>query len=134
MTLIEILIVVLIMGLISAIVGYNFKGALDKGKAFCSEQGARKLEDILNMEIQLGNGNPSDFVNTHNRDQSRNIIRAIENSGLVPGKQIPSLIVDGWKQPYKIDSLPGQNGVTVTSEKYEQYVRDHGFNSKNGEN
>ena len=60
-TLLEIMIVILLIGLIGGVVSYNLKGTLDKGKAFASKEGAKKTRrhpqprDTTRTENSIGN-------------------------------------------------------------------------------
>lgn len=124
-TLLEIMIVILLIGIVGGVVSYNLKGTLDRGKAFRSEIGAKKLEDILNLEIQTGFIHAKQLCGkkTENRD---NLINTLRNSGLIPEREISAFILDGWKDPFIIRKIKGQNAVYVTSERLNQYVLDHG--------
>lgn len=53
-TLIEIMIVIVIIGLVSGVLAYNFKGSLDKGKQFKTEHAAEQLRSILLLEYAKG--------------------------------------------------------------------------------
>jgi general secretion pathway protein G len=121
-TLLEIMIVILLIGLIGGVVSYNLKGTLDKGKAFASKEGAMKLEDILNLEIQQGPRTAQEIAaDTSDR---REVVRAtILNSGLISERQIDKFLKDGWSEFYTI-RRDGQQ-VTVTSRKLEAYNQAH---------
>ena len=49
-TLLEIMIVILLIGLIGGVVSYNLKGTLDKGKAFAAVLG-HELEGVLHLAM-----------------------------------------------------------------------------------
>lgn len=123
------MIVILLIGLISGVVSYNLKGTLDKGKAFRSEQGAKRLADILNLEIQMGHINTSDLIK--NEDLSKNkeklLSTWISNSGLINPKEVDSFLKDGWNKPYKIECSPDGAGITVTSPELDEYNKRHGI-------
>ncbi len=116
-TLLEIMIVVLLIGIIGTVLGINMKGSLDEGKAFKSREGAKQIRDILTMQVD-------------DEDTIRNIVevndqRAIENalkaSGLVADPE--KLLVDGWGKPYiyKIVEEDDFFDLKVTSEKLQAY-------------
>ena len=122
-TLLEIMIVILLIGLIGGVVSYNLKGTLDKGKAFASKEGAKKLEDILNLEIQQGTST-SDKI-AQDRSDKRDHVRAVVlNSGLISAQQADKILKDGWNEFYRIRRAKGGQ-VSVTSHKYEEYKRTH---------
>ena len=121
-TLLEIMIVILLIGLIGGVVSYNLKGTLDKGKAFASSEGARKLEDILNLEIQQGNKTAQEIA--QDRSDEREVVKAVVlNSGLISKQQAPKFLKDGWSEYYIIRRDKDQ--VTVTSRKLEEYNQAH---------
>jgi general secretion pathway protein G len=124
-TLLEIMIVILLIGLIGGVVSYNLKGTLDKGKAFASSEGAKKLEDILNLEIQQGTKTAQEII--HDRSDERDIVKAvILNSGLISERQVIKFLKDGWGEFYTIlrDEKDRQQ-VTVLSRKLEAYNQAH---------
>lgn len=121
-TLLEIMIVILLIGLIGGVVSYNLKGTLDKGKAFASKEGAQKLEDILNLQIQEGYKTAVDF--TQDTTAKREIVKeAVLNSGLISRQQVDKFIKDGWGEFYHIGRRGGQ--VTVSSDKLREYNKVH---------
>jgi general secretion pathway protein G len=50
-TLIEMMIVMTLIILIMGVIGYNYRGALDEGKAFKTKSGTEKLETILSLAV-----------------------------------------------------------------------------------
>ncbi|HEX2580109.1 MAG TPA: prepilin-type N-terminal cleavage/methylation domain-containing protein [Rhabdochlamydiaceae bacterium] len=123
-TLLEIMIVILLIGLIGGVVSYNLKGTLDKGKAFASKEGAKKLEDILNLEIQQGTRKA--LVVARDNSDNREVVQAcLTNSGLISSQQIKKFIKDGWGEYYTIRKVKGQEQVVVTSRRYEEYKKTH---------
>ena len=128
-TLLEIMIVILLIGLIGGVVSYNLKGTLDKGKAFRSEQGMKKLEDILNMELQMGHLAAVDLQGrTDTKEEA--LISALSHSGLISPKEMKKFIRDGWGSPYLIKKVRGNNEVVVLSPKLEEYQKSHGILSE----
>ncbi len=121
-TLLEIMIVILLIGLIGGVVSYNLKGTLDKGKAFASSEGAKKLEDILNLEIQQGNKTAQEIA--QDRSDEREVVKAVVlDSGLISKQQASKFLKDGWSEYYIIRRDKDQ--VTVTSRKLEEYNQAH---------
>lgn len=117
LTLLEIMIVILLIGLIGSVIGYNMKGSLDEGKAFKTRQGAEQIRDILLLEI--AKGTPRDTV-------IANPARYLKQSGLV--KDVNKLMKDGWNNPYEI--LPKySHDISVVSERLISYDRskNHGL-------
>lgn len=117
-TLLEVMIVILLIGLIGGVVSYNLKGTLDKGKAFRSKEGLKKLQDILNLEIQIAGRRSAEFAG---KDKLDNVIECVKQSGLVSNPK--SFVKDGWGRPYTITT--NGNSVIVRSHKLEQYNTAH---------
>jgi type II secretory pathway pseudopilin PulG len=53
-TLIEIMIVILLIGLIGGALAFNMRGSVDKGKLFKTEQNCARVYDALMMEYAKG--------------------------------------------------------------------------------
>ena len=109
-TLLEIMIVILLIGLIGSVVGYNMKGSLDEGKAFRSEKGKEQIRDILLLEV--AKGNTIEEVVAHKE-------QFLKNSGLV--KDVSKLLSDGWGQPYEVKAIRNNTDISVTSDKLVAY-------------
>jgi type II secretory pathway pseudopilin PulG len=124
-TLLEIMIVILLIGLIGGVVSYNLKGTLDKGKAFASKEGAKKLEDILNLELQQSNKKALEVA--RDRSDNRDLVKSLViNSGLISEQQVKKFLKDGWNEFYIIRKVLGDNNqVYVISRKYEEYKKTH---------
>lgn len=129
-TLLEIMIVIMLIGLIGGVVSYNLKGTLDKGKAFRTEQGMKKLEDILNMEIQTGSASLVDLVGKTDAKEEQ-IAACVEKSGLISSKEVKKFIRDGWGLPYVIKKVKGSQEVAVSSPKLQEYQKAHGIDAEN---
>ena len=122
-TLLEIMIVILLIGLIGGVVSYNLKGTLDKGKAFASKEGAKKLEDILNLEIQQGTKTSQEIA--QDKSDKREVVRAVVlNSGLISTQQVDKFLKDGWGEFYSIRRAKGGQ-VSVSSHGYQEYKKTH---------
>jgi general secretion pathway protein G len=110
LTLIEVMIVMLILGLISGLFMYNMKGSLEEGKAFKTEQASLQLQQILSMQIAMG-VDPSRV----NEDPAA----VLASSKMF--KDPKTMLKDGWGNPYSI--LVDQDGeVFVTSQKFLEYT------------
>lgn len=91
-TLIEIMIVILLIGLIGGTLAYNMRGSLDKGKEFKTDQNKIKLYDILMLEYAKGDTSLKEIAD-HWEDVAK-------KSPLVKGDQV---IKDGWSRPFKVN-------------------------------
>ena len=54
LTLLEIMIVIFLITLITGAIGYNMKGALDRGRAFRTEQAKEQLLNLLLICLEEG--------------------------------------------------------------------------------
>ena len=117
-TLLEIMIVVLLIGIIGSVLGVNMKGSLDEGKAFKSREGAKQIRDILLMQVE----NDEELKNIVEVEDNIAIENALRNSGLVADPK--KLLVDGWGKPYHYEILEEEEGFSdlrITSEKLKAY-------------
>lgn len=122
LTLLEIMIVIVLIGLIGSVIGFNMKGSLDEGRAFKTRQARDQIKDILMLEV--ARGTPIDEV-----IQQRELYLA--NSGLV--KNPRSFLKDGWGQEFVINEDGRRNGnIIVSSERLRAYERKK--NEKLGRN
>ncbi|MFZ4772774.1 MAG: type II secretion system protein [Chlamydiia bacterium] len=111
MTLIEVMIVMLILGLIAGLFMYNMKGSLEEGKAFKTEQASHQIQEILSMQIALG---------AEKEQVAENPERVLKNSRMF--KDPKAMLKDGWGKPYKV-TVTDDDEVFVRSEKFLSYVQ-----------
>ena len=111
-TLLEIMIVVLLIGIISSVIGYNVKGSLNKGKAFKTQMAQKQIKDILYLSISEGKKID---------DVTKNHKQYLKDSGLV--KSIDNLLKDGWGEGFIIKN--DKNNILVKSKKLEEYLKKH---------
>jgi len=110
-TLIEVMIVMFLIALIIGAVAYNLQGAFEKGKAFKTETGMKRLEEILYIQMSE---DPALEDNIETRWKE-----AVRQSPLIPNPE--TLMKDGWGQDYNVKFEDGQ--IKVTSERYNEYKR-----------
>ena len=91
LTLLEIMIVIVLIGLIGSVIGFNMKGSLDEGKAFKTRQAQEQIRDILMLEMARG-------ISLDEAVQRREVILA--NSGLV--KNPKTFLKDGWGEEFEV--------------------------------
>ncbi|MBS0604733.1 MAG: type II secretion system protein [Verrucomicrobia bacterium] len=113
LTLLEIMIVIVLIGLIGSVIGFNMKGSLDEGRAFKTRQAKDQIQDILMLEV--ARGTPFDEV-IQNRE------KYLENSGLV--KKPREFLKDGWGEEFDVRA-DGRSGgsIIVKSAKLAAYER-----------
>lgn len=110
LTLLEIMIVIVLIGLIGSVIGVNMKGSLDEGRAFKSRQAAEQIKDILMLEV--ARGAPIDKVV---RDRQG----YLQHSGLV--KDAKKFLKDGWSKDFEVTFVDDEIEVrSAALEAYEQ--------------
>jgi type II secretory pathway pseudopilin PulG len=112
-TLIEMMIVMFLIALIIGVIGYNYRGTLEEGKAFKTKAGIEKLETILNLAIAENPG-LQDNIETNWQD-------VIKTSPLVSNPS--SLIKDGWGNVYSVTVEGGR--LVVRSDRYDDYIKSN---------
>ncbi|MBM3197178.1 MAG: type II secretion system protein [Chlamydiae bacterium] len=111
LTLIEIMIVMLILGLISGLFWYNMKGSLEEGKAFKTEQASQQIQEIFSMQIAMG-------VDPELVQKEPELV--LKNAKMF--KDPKSMLKDGWGVSYKIEVSEDEE-VFVRSDKFLTYVQ-----------
>ncbi len=112
MTLLEIMIVILLIGVITSVVGYNMKGSLEKGKIFKTKMAKKQIEDILLLAVS--SGADIDYVVTHYE-------AVIKESGLA--KNSEKIIKDGWDEDFTITTNKDKTDIIATSKKLKEYQK-----------
>lgn len=108
LTLIEIMIVIVLIGLIGSVIGANMKGSLDEGRAFKTKYAMEQIKDILMLEVAKG---PSIEAVVAEKE------KYLANSGMV--KDAKKMLKDGWGEEFEI-SHRGQK-ITVSSKGLKAY-------------
>ena len=114
--LLEIMIVILLIGVIGGVLSYNLKGTLDRGKTFRTEEGAKRLADILNIQVELGVTKIEELFGTNKIISSADaaVKTCVQKSQFIPASELEAFLQDGWKKPYNI-SLETGDVITVKS-------------------
>jgi general secretion pathway protein G len=110
-TLIEMMIVMFLIALITGVVAYNYTGLLEKGKAFATETGMQRLQNVLSIAIA--------------EDPSADITQwqaLVQRSPLV--KDVRAIINDGWGVPYHVQ-VNDNHEIMIWSDKYNAYKSKH---------
>ena len=107
------MIVIVLIGLIGSVIGFNMKGSLDEGRAFKTRQARDQIKDILMLEVARG-------VSIQEVVEKKELY--LDNSGLV--KNAAKFLKDGWGEPFEVKV----NGTThadiiVNSEKLKAHDR-----------
>ncbi len=112
-TLIEMMIVIMLIGIIGGALAFNMRGSMDQGRAFKTEQNQMRIHDILSLEATKGNYTLEEVV--------RDWKAFIQCSPLV--KDSDELCRDGWKHPFNVDQEDGE--IVVHSSKLSDYKKKH---------
>ena len=107
-TLIEIMIVIVLIGLIGGALAFNMRGSVDKGKIFKSEQNAARVYDALMMASAVGEFKLEDYNN------NTKVKAALKKSALI--KDVDKALTDGWGEEIQI-RRHGNNDLEVFSAK-----------------
>ena len=119
-TLLEIMIVIVIIGLIGGVLGYQMKGSLDEGKAFKSREGAAKLESLLNLQMTSQDWVLNRLIsNSEGKYVDEKYLKdCLGSSGMI--KDVDQFLKGGWGEPYLI-TLDEFNQISVTSPRLDAY-------------
>ncbi len=113
LTLLEIMIVIVLIGLIGSVIGFNMKGSLDEGKAFKTRQAQEQIRDILMLEVARG----SSFDEVVSKKEE-----VLANSGLV--KNPKNFLRDGWGEEFEVRvGGQGHDNIVVKSAKLLSYEK-----------
>lgn len=115
-TLIEVMIVMFLIAMIAGVLAFNYRGTLEKGRAFKTEQGIEKVRTILELAVAERPG----ALNEMERDPQA-WERLVEKSPLAHKPK--ELIQDGWGNKYevRINVVDGEQQIEVFSRKFETY-------------
>ena len=109
-TLIEIMAVVLIIGLLTGVVGYQIFQQVDKGRVTTARTQINTLESVLEL-YRMDNGRfpttEQGLVALVRAPTSDPIPRSYPASGYLKGGKVPA---DPWNNPYEYES-PGQHNA-----------------------
>ncbi len=106
MTLLEIMIVIVLIGVISSIVGINVKGSMDKAKKSQAQLTAEKIKNALTYAVTAEGKNLSEVV--------KNPKESLNDNPFVMKKDVDKILVDPWGVPYKIEEKDGEIIVEST--------------------
>jgi type II secretory pathway pseudopilin PulG len=112
-TLIEIMIVILLIGMIGGALAFNMRGSLDKGKVFKSEQNANRVYDIVMMAYATGE------IKFEDCTKKESVIEVLNKSPLV--NDANKLFTDGWGEDLQLATKDQGTDLHVFSIKAEQW-------------
>ena len=114
LTLIEIMLVILIIGIVGSVLSYSMRGSLEQGKVFKTKQGIAKLHELVEMRLSEVTADSMLDLNVLKKE--------IESTGLV--KRAADLIKDGWGEVYDF-KLDDEN-LIFESKKLNKYIERKG--------
>lgn len=109
-TLIEIMIVILLIGLIGGALAFNMRGSIDEGKAFKSEQNMLRLHDVLMMEYAKGDSSLNEIV----ANRSTIVNKSPFSSG-------SSILKGGWNEEFEVSIDTQKDDLIIKSGKLDSY-------------
>lgn len=112
-TLIEIMIVILLIGVIGGTLAFNMRGSMDQGRAFKSEQNKMRIHDLLLLE-SAQSGNDLSQVAKKWED-------VVARSPMV--KNAAELCKDGWNRKFEVNVVDDE--IRITSTKLEAFKKKH---------
>ncbi len=116
-TLIEIMIVIVLIGIISSALAFNFKGMLDKGKYEKTRYQKEKIEEILYLELLSGNYSAKE-VEQHWRE-------IVKRSPLIKIEKNKD-VLDGWGKEYMVQ-ISDDGEIEVSSSGWDSHEEKHGI-------
>jgi len=133
MTLLEIMIVIVIIGIVGSVVGYNMRGSLDQGRAFKTKEAARKLYEIILLEdasMPFSSAiDTTSLAHTKDSDAICAIVQEIvQKSKLV--RRPKELVRDGWGIFFTFTYDTEKEEVRFSSEKYDAYCAKKGIQTE----
>ncbi len=108
MTLMEIMIVIVLIGIIGGVVAFNMRGGLDAGKKFKTIHAHDQVYNILMMEIAKGS------CEIETIDQTwENVLKDSPYAG-----KAKELVTDGWKTRWTVTRVTNKDDIVITSPRY----------------
>ncbi len=112
-TLLEIMIVILLIGVIGGVLSYNLKGTLDRGKDFRSEEGRKRLKEILELQVETGGYERSKLTG---KSDSPEVKKCVMDSGFISPDNLDAFLKNGWNEPFEIEER--NNELHISSKRH----------------
>ncbi|EKE08228.1 MAG: hypothetical protein ACD_17C00277G0003 [uncultured bacterium] len=106
------MIVIFLITLVTGAIGYNMKGALDKGKKFRTEQAMEQLEDLLLICLDERGLDSGDHI-------ANDPVAYLRESGIA--KNPEKLVQDGWGKNFNIHYDKGK--FKIESDAYNKQIK-----------
>lgn len=114
-TLLEIMIVILLIGVIGGVLSYNLKGTLDRGKVFRTEEGMKRLKEILELQLETGKYSRADLLGSTDSSKAK---ECVKDSKFISPQNLDAFLKDGWNEPYIITEA--NNELHISSYRLDQ--------------
>ena len=118
LTLLEIMIVIFLITLITGAIGYNMRGALDRGRAFRTNQAKEQLHDLLLICLASEEKGDAEAI-------AKKPAEYLKNSGLA--KDPDHLIKDGWGKLFAIKTTKDKTDFEIKSDSLDSYNKKKGI-------
>lgn len=116
LTLIEMMIVILLITLVTGVIGYNMKGALDRGKAFRTETAREKLYDL--MTLIVSEQSEWSLIRLAGLDL-KDLGEKLKTTGLVQNPD--DVLKDGWGHYFILEPSTDKKDIRIVSSWYANY-------------
>lgn len=102
LTLVEIMLVIVLISVIGGALAFNLSGALDRGRAFKTEEMKKKLDMVISLA-----------QNDHSDDEIKNDWAKLVKEYPIMKASSNDQYKDGWGNPFELD----ESQMVVTSKK-----------------
>lgn len=106
LTLIEMMLVILLVGVVGGALAFNIKGAILKGKQFKTEEMRKKIDSVLNLALLEGYSS---------QEIQKDWVKIVKNSPLIQVKGSQELLYDAWGNPFEVQITSDGQSFSVTS-------------------
>lgn len=107
LTLIEMMLVIVLVGIVGGALAFNLKGAITKGKSFKTEETRKKIDSVLNLALLEG-ASPEEL--------EKEWLSYVKNSPLLKVSPNQEKIYDGWGKPFRVELRQDDYSLVVLSE------------------
>lgn len=107
LTLIEMMLVIILIGIVGGALAFNLKGAIEKGKGFKTEEIRKKIDSVLDLALLEG---------TSLEELEENWVEYVKKSPLIKVKPNQESILDGWGKPFRVELNPQDHSLVVLSD------------------
>jgi type II secretory pathway pseudopilin PulG len=107
LTLIEMMLVIILIGIVGGALAFNLKGAIEKGKGFKTEEIRKKIDSVLDLALLEG---------TSLEELEENWMEYVKKSPLIKVKPNQESILDGWGKPFRVEVNPQDHSLVVISD------------------